>query len=645
MDAAGAGGASKKGKRRAEDEIRRHDAIEEDTENGVGADELEADGEFADGNVGLNADGARDLGTIKYGEGVGDDDEDDDEEFDEDDEEDDDEDEMDESDDDNEQDNAADASAGAGAGAGAATKKKNKEKSARDVWRAGVDALGEGEELDFDPTAYQMYHSMGSEWPCLSFDVVPDRMGPARTKFPLTAYLVAGTQADKPSNNRLMVMRMGNLTKTQEKGDDSDDEDGFGMGSDDDEDEQDPVVDVMKIPHQGGVNRVRTMHQEPHVVSTWSDTGKVHLWDVRALLRQLEANASDGGGGSKDKAAAAASSNTGAGIAKAMTPIVTWAGHGTEGYAMDWSPVAPGRLATGDCNGKIFVWDVDAAAAASAMGAGAGGAASSSSAAADLGSVWQVDGAQPYTYPGCAGCSVEDIQWSPNEAGVFASCGTDKHVRIWDTRARNRSMLAVPAHDCDVNVISWSRLVSYLLVSGGDDGTFKIWDLRNFKRCVLPVLFLVVLFKHILSSLLDPMASPGPHCASPCMLPLRRPRSTSPIAHFKWHRGPITSIEWAPDDENALCVASSDNSVTLWDMSLEEDDEAELAFAASKGEAGAVPSSKDPRLADVPPQLLFVHQGQNDNKEAHFHRQLPGVVFSTAEDGFNVWKPDVLTTT
>lgn len=65
------------------------------------------------------------------------------------------------------------------------------------IWRPGVDELPEGEELEFDPSAYVMYHTLRTEWPCLSFDVMRDSMGDARSRFPLSMFIMCGSQAER----------------------------------------------------------------------------------------------------------------------------------------------------------------------------------------------------------------------------------------------------------------------------------------------------------------------------------------------------------------------------------------------------------------------------------------------------------------
>jgi ribosome assembly protein RRB1 len=145
-------------------------------------------------------------------------------------------------------------------------------------------------------------------------------------------------------------------------------------------------------------------------------------------------------------------------------------------------------------------------------------------------------------------------------------------------------------------------------VSGADDGSFKIWDLKNF-------------------------------------------RADAPVAHFKWHRAQITGtkhisllivccciglyyvfglagVQWHPHEESTLAVASADDSISIWDMSLEPDNE--------------VPAVGAELEDDIPPQLLFVHQGQQEVKEVHFHPQISSMLFSTAADGFNVFQPSNL---
>jgi ribosome assembly protein RRB1 len=235
--------------------------------------------------------------------------------------------------------------------------------------------------------------------------------------------------------------------------------------------------------------------------------------------------------------------------------------HPCEGYAMDWSPCVAGRLASGDCQSKIYLWEPGQAGK------------------------WSINGPLKGHE-----ASVEDLQWAPGEATVFASASVDKTVRIWDTRAKS-AQITFSAHEADVNVISWNRQTMYMLASGGDDGHMRVWDLRSLQPSV---------------------------------------QTATPVANFTLHRGPITSVEWAPFEASMLSTTSADDTLAIWDLAVERDPEEEAALALETNVAAP---------EDLPPQLLFVHAGQKDMKEAHWHGQIPGLMVSTALDGFNIFKP------
>lgn len=86
---------------------------------------------------------------------------------------------------------------------------------APEVFIPGTHKLEEDEVLEPDQTVYEMLHHMNVAWPCLSFDVLRDNLGDDRQRYPATAFLATGTQADVASKNEVLIMKMSQLHKTQ----------------------------------------------------------------------------------------------------------------------------------------------------------------------------------------------------------------------------------------------------------------------------------------------------------------------------------------------------------------------------------------------------------------------------------------------
>eukprot|EP01117_Protostelium_nocturnum_P009830 TRINITY_DN3505_c2_g1_i2.p1 TRINITY_DN3505_c2_g1~~TRINITY_DN3505_c2_g1_i2.p1 ORF type:complete len:353 (-),score=121.07 TRINITY_DN3505_c2_g1_i2:18-1076(-) len=348
-------------------------------------------------------------------------------------------------------------------------------------------------------------------------------------------YFVGGTQADHSAGNQLLVAKASSLYRTRfdDNSDSSDDDD---EGVDDD-----AQMEHKTIPHAGSVNRLKVMPQQPNYTATWSEDGSVRIFDLNPYFKSL-----DGSYWS---------------IPAGFNPLLkTIKSHKSEeGFALAWSIHKTGNLLSGDCKKFIHLTEMRE------------------------GGSW-TESITPFT---SHTKSVEDLQWSPTEVEVFASCSSDKTVKIWDTRQKAAPGRSFVASKTDVNVISWNRLVPYLMASGDDDGSFKIWDLRSLK-------------------------SAGNTCES--------------VGHYEWHKDQITSIEWDPNDDSVLAVAGGDDQLTIWDLSVEKDDETETVKTSGE---------------EIPPQLLFIHQGQTDIKELHWHKQIPNTILSTSEDSINLFKPSI----
>lgn len=62
--------------------------------------------------------------------------------------------------------------------------------------------LDADEVLVCDESAYVMLHQARTGAPCLSFDIVRDQLGESRESFPMSCYIVAGSQAAKAHVNK-----------------------------------------------------------------------------------------------------------------------------------------------------------------------------------------------------------------------------------------------------------------------------------------------------------------------------------------------------------------------------------------------------------------------------------------------------------
>jgi ribosome assembly protein RRB1 len=425
--------------------------------------------------------------------------------------------------------------------------------------------LKDGEVLDFDNDAYEMLHRSKVEWPCLSVDFLlkenssisslkefylpNDKRKMTEDKYPYNTYIIAGSQTDE-KNGYFYFMRWYNMRKT--KYDDDPDK-----GEDDDEEEEDkinPFMKYEKIKVNGNINRVKSM-KNSSICALWNDSPSVDIIDCEELFNNIEYQEEirveeDIDINKKNKNKKPKKDIKYKKIFKKTLP------QKAEGFAIDWNNINPFVLALGGYDKKVSIFKPKDENVSDIVLYG--------------------------DYLTGHADSVEDIQWSPNEENVLASCGIDKSIRFWDIRenSKNPPKIIKNAHNSDVNVISWNSIRNHLFASGGDDNTFKVWDLRYLDE--------------------------------------------PPITEIKWHTGPINSIMWDPFDESQLAVCSEDNRLSVWDFSVEPDEKKLF----------------DNYNHEIPQQLVFLHQGQINLKDVKFHPVFKNMLISSAENGLNLFRPN-----
>merc|ERR1719277_1923757 len=118
-------------------------------------------------------------------------------------------------------------------------------------------------------------------------------------------------------------MKWSRLYRTSKDGKE-DEEDDEESDEDSDEDDHEALLESKSVPHPGGVNRIRSMPQASHIIATWADTGKVHMWNLESQRKALDKPTEK--------------------VVVNQKPISTCEAHNGEGFAMDFSPHDTGRF-------------------------------------------------------------------------------------------------------------------------------------------------------------------------------------------------------------------------------------------------------------------------------------------------------------
>eukprot|EP00172_Hildenbrandia_rubra_P000108 Plantae.Rhodophyta-Hildenbrandia_rubra.ctg10474.p2 GENE.Plantae.Rhodophyta-Hildenbrandia_rubra.ctg10474~~Plantae.Rhodophyta-Hildenbrandia_rubra.ctg10474.p2 ORF type:complete len:541 (-),score=115.99 Plantae.Rhodophyta-Hildenbrandia_rubra.ctg10474:3483-5105(-) len=394
--------------------------------------------------------------------------------------------------------------------------------------RAGVGFEGgesrAEEEVLFEQRYYDILERVCVPEPMLSFDFVRDGgghslmgvkdsgSGDARKRRMLKIVTMCGFQFQNPFGSTVSLTKMNNLrmeARNTVEDSDSSDEDGDSDEQDENEEEnlrgmfKSRTIEERSVNFAQPVNRLRTNPFNTSIVAAWTASDGLSIIDTSQLLKSLNKRPTTEVKVPEQE--------------KKEEVLFKYAKHQGDCFALDWSRVVKGRLATGMGNGSLCVLDPSDESASS----------------------WIAGSMFENAHKG----SVEDVKWSPGEKNVFASGGVDRSIKFWDVRSTPyKSVASIPnAHTSDVNALSWNAYEQHLVLSGGDEGTIKVWDLRMIAKNKTGT------------------------------------KENKPVGDLRFHQKAIGCLEWHPHDVSMFVACSWDDSVTIWDLSCERDVDVELA--------------------------------------------------------------------
>lgn len=281
-----------------------------------------------------------------------------------------------------------------------------------------------------------MILSTALEWPTLTTQWFPD-VKDVKEKNHRTHRLLIGTHTAEDRPNYLQIAEV-EIPKSVEPNPHNYDEDrgeigGYGSKGSADE----PLVIkfniVQKIDHPGEVNKARYQPQNPDIIATLANDGKVLIFD-----RTKHSMTPTG----------------------TPNPQIELIGHTLEGFGLDWNPHEQGCLASGSEDNTVLLWDLKTV----------------------QGNSKTLKPMRKYTHHTAV---VNDVQYHPIVKPWIGTVSDDTTLQIIDVRNPDTTRSAVTArdgHSDAINALAFNPRSEFLIATASADKTIGIWDIRNLKQ-------------------------------------------------------------------------------------------------------------------------------------------------------------------
>lgn len=179
---------------------------------------------------------------------------------------------------------------------------------------------------------------------------------------------------------------------------------------------------------------------------------------------------------------------------------------------------------------------------------------------------------------------VTSFHWNPIDTNMLVSSSIDTTCIVWDLQSTNYVKTQLIAHDSEVYDVRFLTKSIHLFASCGGDGSVRVFDLRSLAHST-------IIYEPSLSSLSNPedvsdmtqqknaLLRLEPSSFDPnilatfvgdtnriLILDMRNPES--PVLILEGHSSAVNQIKWHPTKRNVLLSCGDDCQVLYWDLNL-----------------------------------------------------------------------------